>query len=162
MCWGRTLEGIHRLGDIDVFPKLSMEREPTTDDYKSQGTQMDSRILFQNKWFDVDGMESAGRRELMHPPSTDTRYSTMLYNVEELNKQHVHETVTIPRMANMQSQYNWGMTDSGFKFLRTRAWGEWWLKVGNMESLCKMGHLCDIGGINRGSIGTRILTRWWR
>ena len=26
--------------DIDVFPKLSMVREPTTDDYKSQGTQM--------------------------------------------------------------------------------------------------------------------------
>ena len=27
-------------GNIDVFPKLSMAREPTTDDYKSQGTQM--------------------------------------------------------------------------------------------------------------------------
>ena len=26
--------------DIDVFPKLSMVREPTTDDCKSQGTQM--------------------------------------------------------------------------------------------------------------------------
>ena len=31
---------IHRLGDIDVFPKLSMAREPTIDDYKYQGTQM--------------------------------------------------------------------------------------------------------------------------
>ena len=31
---------IHRSGDIDVFPKLSMVGEPTTDDYKSQGTQM--------------------------------------------------------------------------------------------------------------------------
>ena len=39
MCWGRTLEIIHRLGDIDVFPKISMVREPTTDEYKSQGTQ---------------------------------------------------------------------------------------------------------------------------
>ena len=25
---------------VDVFPKLSMAREPTTDDCKSQGTQM--------------------------------------------------------------------------------------------------------------------------
>ena len=28
------------LGDIDVFPKLLMAREPTTDNCKSQGTQM--------------------------------------------------------------------------------------------------------------------------
>ena len=40
MCWGWTLRRIHRSGDIDVFPKLSMVREPTTDDCKSEGTQM--------------------------------------------------------------------------------------------------------------------------
>ena len=40
MCWGWTLRRIHRSGDIDVFPKLSMARETTTDGYKSQGTQM--------------------------------------------------------------------------------------------------------------------------
>ena len=34
-----TLERIHRSEDIDVFPKLSMARDPTTDDYKSQDTQ---------------------------------------------------------------------------------------------------------------------------
>ena len=40
MCWGQTIESIHRSGDIDVFQKLSMAREPTIDDCKSQGTQM--------------------------------------------------------------------------------------------------------------------------
>ena len=30
----------------------------------------------------------------------------MLYNVEELNKQDVHEPVTVPGMDNMQSQDN--------------------------------------------------------
>ena len=30
----------------------------------------------------------------------------MLYNVEEINEQDVHEPVTVPRMANMQSQDN--------------------------------------------------------
>ena len=40
MCWGQTLGRIHWLGDIDVFPKLLMAREPTTDYCKSQGTQM--------------------------------------------------------------------------------------------------------------------------
>ena len=39
MCLGRTLEIIHRLGDIDVFPKLMLAIETTTDDCKSQGTQ---------------------------------------------------------------------------------------------------------------------------
>ena len=46
-------------------------------------------------------MEFAGRRELRHPPSTNMRYSTMLYNVEELNEQDVHEPVTVPGMADM-------------------------------------------------------------
>ena len=40
MSWGLTLGRIHRSGDIDVFPKFSMVRKPTTDDCKSQGTQM--------------------------------------------------------------------------------------------------------------------------
>ena len=48
------------------------------------------------------------------------RYSAMLYNVEELNEQYVHEQVIVLGMANMQSQYNWGMADLGFNFLRTR------------------------------------------
>ena len=51
-------------------------------------------------------MESAGRRELRNPPSTNTRYSAKLYNVEELNKQDVHELVIVPGMADMQSQDN--------------------------------------------------------
>ena len=51
-------------------------------------------------------MESAGRRALRNSPSTNTRYSTTLYNVEELNEQDVHEPVTVPGMADMQSQDN--------------------------------------------------------
>ena len=45
---------------------------------------MDSRILFQNKLFEVNGMESDGRRELGNPPLTDMRYSSTLDNVEEI------------------------------------------------------------------------------
>ena len=62
-----------------------------------------SRLLSQNKFSDVDGMVSAGMRELRHPPSTNTRYSTTLDNVEE---QDVHEAVTVPGMDDMQSQDN--------------------------------------------------------
>ena len=51
-------------------------------------------------------MESAGRRALRHPPSTNTRYSTRMYNVEELNEQDVHKPVIVPGMADMQSQDN--------------------------------------------------------
>ena len=65
---------------------------------------MNSRSLFQNKCSKVDGMESSGRREIRHPPSMNTRYSAMLYNVEELNEQDVHELITVPGMADMQSQ----------------------------------------------------------
>ena len=50
-------------------------------------------------------MESAGRRELRHHPLTNMRYLETLYNVEEL-EQDVHEPVTVPGMANMQSQDN--------------------------------------------------------
>ena len=50
-------------------------------------------------------MESTGRRELRHPPSTNTRYSATLYNVEGL-EQDVHELVIVPGMADMQSQDN--------------------------------------------------------
>ena len=122
MCWGRKLGRIHRSGDIDVFPKLLMAREPTTDDCKSQGTQNDSRFKSQNKWSEVDGMKFAGRRALRHPPSSNISYSTRMYNMEERNEQYVPEPVTVSGMAVMQSQDNWGMVDSGFNFLRTRAW----------------------------------------
>ena len=54
---------------------------------------------------EVDGMKSTGRRELRHPPSSNTRYSAKMYNVEGLDHK-VHEPVTIPGMADMQSQDN--------------------------------------------------------
>ena len=136
MCWDRTLERIHLSRAIDVFPKLLMEREPTIDDCKSQGTQMDSRLIFLNKWSEVDGMKSTGRRALRYPPSSNTRYSAKLYDVEGLDHK-VHEPVTVPGMANMQSQDNWGMDDSGFNFLRTRAYGVWWLNEGSIDSIYK-------------------------
>ena len=50
-------------------------------------------------------MKSAGRRALRHPPSSNTRYSVKLYNVEGLKK-NVHEPVIVPGMADMQSQDN--------------------------------------------------------
>ena len=45
-------------------------------------------------------MESAGRRELRHPPSTNMRYSALMYNVEGL-EQDVHKLVIVPGMADM-------------------------------------------------------------
>ena len=51
-------------------------------------------------------MESAGRMELRNPPSTNMRYSAMLYNVKELNKQDVHKLVIVPEMTDMKSQDN--------------------------------------------------------
>ena len=50
-------------------------------------------------------MEFAGRRALRNPPSTNTRYSARLYDVEGLDHK-VHEPVTVPGMADMQSQDN--------------------------------------------------------
>ena len=50
-------------------------------------------------------MKSTGRRELMHPSSSNMRYSARLYNVEGLDHK-VHEPVTVPVMAYMQSQDN--------------------------------------------------------
>ena len=100
--------------------KLSMAREPATNEFKSQGTQNDSGFQSHNKWSEVDGMKSTGRRSLRHPPSSNMRYSPKLYNVERLDHK-VHKPVTVPGMADMQSQDNWGMADSGFKFLWTRA-----------------------------------------
>ena len=44
-------------------------------------------------------MESARRRELRHPLSTNMRYSTTLYNVEGLEQD-------VSGMADMQSQVN--------------------------------------------------------
>ena len=49
-------------------------------------------------------MESTGRRELRHSPSTNKRYLEMLDNLEELNEQYVHEPLTVPGMDDMQSQ----------------------------------------------------------
>ena len=46
-------------------------------------------------------MKSTGRRALGHPPSSNTRYSAKLYDVEGLDHK-VHEPVTIPGMADMQ------------------------------------------------------------
>jgi len=80
----------------------------------------DSRLQSQNKWSEVDGMESTERRELRHPPSANTSYLATLYNVEGL-EQDVHEPIIVPGMVDMQSQDNWEMVDSGFKFLWTRA-----------------------------------------
>ena len=97
-----------------------MVREPATDDCKSQGTQNDSRLQSHNKWSEIDGMKSAGRRALGHPPSSNMRYLARLYNVEGLYHK-VHEPVTVPGMADMQSQDNWGMVELGFKFLQTKA-----------------------------------------
>ena len=51
-------------------------------------------------------MEYVGRRALRHPPSTNTRYSAMLYNAKEINEQDVHELVIVSGMADMQSQDN--------------------------------------------------------
>ena len=65
-------------------------------------------------------MKSAGRRALGNPPSSNTRYSTKLYNVEGLDH-NVHKPVTVSGMDDMQSQDNRGMVDSGYKFLQTRA-----------------------------------------
>ena len=48
-------------------------------------------------------MKSTGRRELRHPSSSNMRYSAKLYNVEGLDH-NVHELVSVPGMADMQSQ----------------------------------------------------------
>ena len=48
-------------------------------------------------------MKSAGRRALRHPPSSNMRYSTKLYNVEGLDHK-VHEPVTLLGMDDMQSK----------------------------------------------------------
>ena len=50
-------------------------------------------------------MKYNGRRELRDSPSSNTRYSAKLYDVEGLDHM-VHEPVTVPGMANMQSQDN--------------------------------------------------------
>ena len=48
-------------------------------------------------------IESTGRRELRNSPSSNTRYSAALYNVEGLEK-YVHEPVIVSGMADMQSK----------------------------------------------------------
>ena len=53
---------------------------------------MDSRYLLNNLFFEVDGMEFVGRRELRHHPSTNARYTTMLDNLEELEQTRCAKT----------------------------------------------------------------------
>ena len=72
------LRGSINQGTLMYSQGLSMPREPATNDCKSQGTRNDSRFQSQNKWSEVDGMKSAGRRALRHPPSSNTRYSAKL------------------------------------------------------------------------------------
>ena len=50
-------------------------------------------------------MKSARRRELRHPPSSNMRYSTNLYNVEGLDH-NVLEPIPILGMDDMQSKEN--------------------------------------------------------
>ena len=64
-----------------------------------------SRFLSQNKRSEVGGMKSAGRSALIHPSSSNMRYLERLYNVEGLDN-NVHEPVSVPIMADMQSQDN--------------------------------------------------------
>ena len=45
-------------------------------------------------------MKSTGRRELRHPPSSNTRYSANLYNVEGLDHK-VHELVIVSGMTDI-------------------------------------------------------------
>ena len=65
----------------------------------------DSIFQSKNKSSEVNGMKSIGRRELRHPPSSNTRYSEKLYNVKGIDH-NVHELVSILGMADMQSQEN--------------------------------------------------------
>ena len=67
---------------------------------------MDSRSLFQNIIYEVNEMESTGRRALKHPPSTNMRYIATLDNLEE-HEQDVHKLITIiSRVTNMHRQYH--------------------------------------------------------
>ena len=50
-------------------------------------------------------MKFAGKRALRNPPSSNMRYSAKLSNVEGVDHK-VHEPVTVPGMADMQSQEN--------------------------------------------------------
>ena len=50
-------------------------------------------------------MKSVGRRALRHPPSSNTRYSAKMYDVEGLDHK-LHEPVTVPGMTDMKSQDN--------------------------------------------------------
>ena len=104
----KCVEVKHLRGSIDqgtlmYSQRLSMATEPATDDCKSQGTRNQSRFQSQNKLSEFDGMKSPGRMALRHPPSSNMRYSTKLYNMEGLDHK-VNELVTVPGMADMQSQ----------------------------------------------------------
>ena len=83
-------------------------------------------------------MESAGRRALRHPPSTNTRYSATLYNVEGL-EQDMHKPVIVPGMTDMQVKKTeeW-MTLVSNSFKQEHK-GEWSLDVGNIDPIYKTG-----------------------
>jgi hypothetical protein len=73
MSFRRTPGRIYRARDIDGFP-LSIEREPTTNDCKPQGNKNNSRYPYRREiCVEVDGKRSIGRKELRHPPSSNTR-----------------------------------------------------------------------------------------
>ena len=92
----------------------------------------DSRFQSQNKWCKVDGMKSAGRSALRHPPSSNTRYSTKLYNVEGLDHNvHKGEWPT----CKVKKTEEW-MTQVSISFEQENK-GEWWLNVGSIDSIYK-------------------------
>ena len=75
-------------------------------------------------------MKSAGRKALRQPPSSNTRYSAKLYNVEGLDH-NVHEPVSVPGTEEQPTQVS-----TSFKQEHK---GEWLLNVGNIESIQKTG-----------------------
>ena len=138
MCWGQTLEIIYRLRDIDVFQKLSVAREPTTDDCKSQGTQMtldsypwinDLKLM---GWNPLEG----GHEGIPYHPTRCTQQSYIMWKDSII-------------MCSNQYQYQeW----STFKVRKIEEWptqastsfeqenkGEWWLNLGNIDSIYKTG-----------------------
>ena len=125
----KCVEVEHLRGSIDqgtlmYSQRLSIAREPTTDDCKSQGTQNESRFQSQNKWSEVHGMKSTGRRELRHPSSSNTRYSAKLYNVEGLDHK-VYKLVILTLHVD-HSQYSYWFYDRVLPhytaLLRTSCW----------------------------------------
>ena len=116
------LRGSINQGTLMYFQRLSMVREPATDDCKSQGTQNDFRLLSHNKWSEFNGMKSTGRRELRHPSSPNMRYSAKLYNVEGLDH-NVHKPVTVLGVRTKFIFVRIGLI--AFKILSFHGWLSW-------------------------------------